>query len=195
MITLIHLAAEADPAAIAAPSGRIDGWVLAAEVLDSRVVPPRGAPVIVALVDPRPPRLRAALAGAPDAVLLSLADGADLQQIDARLAVAEAELGLADRSTGIWAGVGGSAGAVFKLGTLAGATTRLRGLVWDDGPLAGAIGAVPQAGPVQVARALAVLAAHAAGVPILLAVQGGAMPDGEAVRQEGFAGVLLGWTG
>lgn len=80
--------------------------------------------------------LVALLPGEPDGILLAGASGgADVQHLGAKLAVAEAELGLAEGATGIIAGIGRADG-VFGLGSFRGASPRLMGLAWHADEMA-----------------------------------------------------------
>lgn len=109
---------------------------------------------------------------APDGIVLSLArQGADIQHLGAKLAVREAEYGLADGSTRIIAIVAQMPAAIFQMGTFIGACQRLVGLAWGPPTLASAVGAstthqqdgslIP---PLELARNLTLMAAKAAGV-------------------------------
>jgi citrate lyase subunit beta/citryl-CoA lyase len=89
----------------------------------------------------------------------------DIQRLGAKLAVREAELGLAAGATKIVAFPASTPAGVLELGTLARAGGRLIGLGFDADALAQALGVEAQAEPVRVARGLLVCAAAAAGVP------------------------------
>jgi citrate lyase subunit beta / citryl-CoA lyase len=112
------------------------------------------------------------MAGAPDAILLpKTVGGADVAHLGAKLAVREAEFGLADGSTGIIALATETAQGVFALGTLAGASRRLSGVTWGGEDLSAVVGAEANRGtdglytdPYRIVRALALLAAAAAEV-------------------------------
>ena len=111
------------------------------------------------------------MAGAPNAVLLARSlGGASVQQLSAKLAVREAELALADGSTGIIA----AADAARGLGAMAsyrGASGRLIALAFDCAALRADLGAEADrdgagalASPFRLARDLTLLAAAGAGV-------------------------------
>ncbi len=135
--------------------------------------------------------LDAVMPARPDAVLLRGAVGArDIQHLAAKLAVREAEHGLPQGRTGILAAPADAPDGVLALPGLAGASPRLRGLVWDAGRLAAALGvADAAAGPCRDARSLVVLAAAAAGVPALDGSPGAAEACADAAR-DGFSGVV-----
>jgi citrate lyase subunit beta / citryl-CoA lyase len=112
------------------------------------------------------------MAGAPEAILLpKTVGGADVAHLGAKLAVREAEFGLADGATGIIALATETAQGVFALGTLAGASRRLSGVTWGGEDLSAVVGAEANRGtdglytdPYRIVRALALLAAAAAEV-------------------------------
>lgn len=151
----------------------------------------RVAPLASGLLDAD---LDAVMAGAPGAVLLPGAVGArDLQHLGAKLAVREAERGLAAGRTGIVAMAADTAAGVLALGTLPGASPRLMALGWDPAALAAALGVGPGGSALWTARDLLLTAAAAAGVP---AIDCGPAGDGgaeasDAARRDGFAGKLL----
>lgn len=128
--------------------------------------------------------LDAIMPACPNGILLGeTQNGADLQQLSVKLSVREAELGLADGSTGIIATVATSAAGVFELDTLAGRTQRLAGLVCGADDLA-------------LAKNLFLLAARAAGVAAIDAASPPDIDDArlralcEAARRDGFHGKL-----
>jgi citrate lyase subunit beta/citryl-CoA lyase len=112
------------------------------------------------------------MAGAPDAILLpKTVGGADVAHLGAKLAVREAEFGLADGGTKIIALATETAQGVFALGTLAGASHRLSGVTWGGEDLSAVVGAEANRGsdglytdPYRIVRALALFAAAAAEV-------------------------------
>jgi citrate lyase subunit beta/citryl-CoA lyase len=112
------------------------------------------------------------MAGAPDAILLpKTVGGADVAHLGAKLAVREAEHGLADGGTGIIALATETAAGVFALGSLAGSSRRLSGVTWGGEDLSAVVGAEANRGadglytdPYRIARALALFAAAAAEV-------------------------------
>jgi citrate lyase subunit beta/citryl-CoA lyase len=112
------------------------------------------------------------MSGAPDAVLLpKTVGGADVAHLGAKLAVREAEFGLADGATEIIALATETAQGVFALGTLPGASRRLSGVTWGGEDLSAVVGAEANRGldglytdPYRIVRALALFAAAAAEV-------------------------------
>jgi citrate lyase subunit beta / citryl-CoA lyase len=129
------------------------------------------------------------VSGLPVSGLLvsGLADGRDLTLIDARLAVAEAEAGLAQGATALLAVAAATPQALLAIETLVGATPRLRGLVHDPEALRQAVGSeAPDL--VRLARALTVAAAHAAGVP---AYDADPASTAAGARRDGFAARLV----
>ncbi|MGJ0534141.1 aldolase/citrate lyase family protein [Methylocystis sp.] len=129
----------------------------------------------------------------PDGVLLPSCDGAaSLQRMSVKLAVREAQAGLADGATRIGAFAGGDPAAVLALRSLAGASPRLAALAFDDAGLRAALGlACGDGAAVQMARAAVVLAAASAGVPALAPpVQTGETEAYAAARRDGFQGAM-----
>ncbi|HEX2137621.1 MAG TPA: CoA ester lyase [Microvirga sp.] len=112
------------------------------------------------------------MAAGPDAVMLpKTVGGPDVAHLGAKLAVREAEFGLADGATRIVAIATENARGVFALGTFAGASHRLSGLTWGGEDLSADIGAETNrredgsyTEPYRLARALTLLAATAAEV-------------------------------
>ncbi|MCW2284999.1 citrate lyase subunit beta/citryl-CoA lyase [Rhodoblastus acidophilus] len=134
--------------------------------------------------------LDAVMAHAPYGIILPQAcGGRDVQHLGAKLAVREAENGLEDGSTRILAAAADLPEAIFALGSLAGATRRLLGLLWDGAALAGALGVGEDADILAVARAQLVFAAAAAGAPAL--VDAAASPDFSRARRDGFGGAVV----
>ena len=129
---------------------------------------------------------RAAIEGV---ALPDCGSGADVQHLAAKLAVAEAESERPDGELGIVAFVGGTPAGVLALGSIVGTSRRLRALVFDGASLDRVL---PRASaPFGTARALCVLAAHAAGVPIYEQAGGRDRHEaGEAARRDGFAGLV-----
>jgi citrate lyase subunit beta/citryl-CoA lyase len=103
--------------------------------------------------------------------------GADVQRLGARLAVEEARLGLADGRLRILAFATETPQAVLALPSFRGASTRLAGLIVTNAPAL-------RGGPLRLSRDLAVIAARAAGVPVIDA----SFCDG-AARADGFDGM------
>lgn len=184
------------------PDGRALGCGADAVVVDPDglapwVVDGLARPRVVVRLDPLPEDLGAVLAARPDAVLLPDCRGrADLDRLDARLAVAEACYGLEDGATAVLASVAASAAGLA--GLAAGrplAMPRLVALTWDPARLAADLGLARASwteGPCALAAALVPVAARAAGVPAL-APDGlagdGPVPDGcRLLRGRGYAG-------
>lgn len=144
--------------------------------------------------------LEGVMAGAPDAIMLPKCEGgADVQHLGALLAVHEAEQDLADGQVKIVAIATETAAAIFKLGSIPGASLRLDGLTWGAEDLAGAIGAERNrtetgayTDPFRLARSLALFAAAAAEVaPIDTVYTDFRNPEGLraeclAARRDGF---------
>jgi citrate lyase subunit beta / citryl-CoA lyase len=147
--------------------------------------------------------LDAIMAGAPDAILLSRSlGGVSVQQLSAKLAVSEAELGLADGATRIIA-VADTARSLFALASYRGSSARLIGVGWDAESLRANIGAGRcrdlsggLAGPYCLARDLTLLAAAGAGVAAIdtafaeVSDAEGLRLEAEAARRDGFAGKM-----
>ena len=114
--------------------------------------------------------LDATIPAAPDGVVLpKCLGGADIQRLGAGLAVREAELGLADGSTGIIAIATESAQALFGFASYRGASRRLEGLAWGGEDLSADLGAETNrltdeayAAPYALARTLTLVGAVAA---------------------------------
>jgi citrate lyase subunit beta / citryl-CoA lyase len=112
------------------------------------------------------------MVAAPDAIMLPKCEGgADIQHLGAKLAVHEAENNLVDGTTHIIPIVTETPAALFKLGSIAGASLRLDALTWGAEDLAGAIGAETNrdengryTDPYRLARSLALFAAGAASI-------------------------------
>ena len=110
--------------------------------------------------------------GGPAAIMLPKCEGgADLQHLGALLAVREAENDLPDGQTRIIAIATETPLALFRLGSIPGASQRLEGLTWGAEDLAGAIGAEANrdasgayTDPFRYARSLALFAATASEV-------------------------------
>ncbi|WP_245434532.1 aldolase/citrate lyase family protein [Methylocystis rosea] len=129
----------------------------------------------------------------PDGVFLPSCDGAaSLQRVSVKLAVREAQAGLADGATRIGAFAGGDPAAALALRSLAGASPRLAALAFDEAGLRAALGlACGDGAAVQMARGAVVLAAASAGVPALAApVRTGEEAAYAAARRDGFRGAM-----
>jgi len=129
----------------------------------------------------------------PDGVFLRACDGAvSLQRLAVKLAVREAQAGLADGATRIGAIIGGDPAGVLALPSFAGASPRLAALAFDEGGLCAALGLAASGGAaIDTARAMVVLAAGSAGVPALAPLVGlGDEAAFAAARRDGFAGAM-----
>lgn len=189
------------PAASRAPYGAASALVLDAATLDEGTVPTaRGQVSLYLRVHAPDDDLAAASALRPDGIVLARCEGGrDVARLGARLAVLEAEAGLADGATGILAMVGTARG-VLGLSSLAGASPRLAGIAWDAEALAAGIGApaARDAGglipPLLQARGLVRLAAAAAGVEAIdtayPAEGDGLLAELAAARRDGFGAKL-----
>jgi citrate lyase subunit beta / citryl-CoA lyase len=147
--------------------------------------------------------LDGAMAGAPDAILLPGSLGApSVQQLSAKLAVREAQLGLADGATRIIA-VADRAQSLFNMGSYRGSTARLLGVTWSAESLRAEIGAETERdrlgdhlAPYRLARELTLFAATSARVAAIDGVfpnirdLEGLRAEALAARRDGFAGKL-----
>jgi citrate lyase subunit beta / citryl-CoA lyase len=138
--------------------------------------------------------------GGPAAIMLPKCEGgADLQHLGAILAVREAESSLPDGQTRVIAIATETPLALFRLGTIPGASLRLEALTWGAEDLAGAIGAEAnrdESGhytePFRHARSLALFAAAAADVAPVDTVytdfrnEAGLRAECRAARRDGF---------
>ncbi len=143
------------------------------------------------------------MTGAPDGIVLpKAAGGADVAQLDARIAVREALHGIPDGTTQIVAIATETAAALFGLGTYAGWSARLAGLAWGMEDLAADVGAETGradgawTAPAELARNLCLFGAAAAGVDALDTVYtdfrdlDGLKRECAAAARDGFAGKL-----
>ena len=144
--------------------------------------------------------LDAVMVGAPDMIMLPKArSGVDVGHLGAKLAVHEAQSGLADGATRIIAIATETAGSLFALGTYAGSSPRLAGLTWGAEDLSADIGAEgnrDEAGaytpPFALARNLMLFGAAAAEVPAIDTVStdfrnvAALRAECEAARRDGF---------
>ncbi len=134
----------------------------------------------------------------PDGVFLPACDAAaGLQRLAVKLAVREAQAGLADGATRIGAFVGGDPAGVLALRSFAGATPRLAALAFDEAGLCAALGLTACEGAaIETARAMVVLAAASAGVPALAPpIETGAEAAHAAARRDGFTGGMALYPG
>jgi citrate lyase subunit beta / citryl-CoA lyase len=147
--------------------------------------------------------LDAVMAAAPDAILMPGSCGAaSVQQLSAKLAVREADFGLADGSTRIIA-VADTARSLFDMGSYRGSSARLAAIAWSARLLRADIGAQTHrdpsgdyAGPYRLARDLTLLAAASAGVAAIDAAFAdtgdleGLRAEAAEARRDGFAGKM-----
>ncbi|MGD1037843.1 MAG: CoA ester lyase [Roseiarcus sp.] len=145
--------------------------------------------------------LDAVMPEAPDAILLpNSLGGASVQQLGAKLAVHEAEHGLADGATRILTIAAESARALFGFASYIGCSRRLEGLAWDGEHLSADLGAEANrladgayAAPYRLARALTLIGAAAANVSAIDSVFAdfrdaeGLRAETLAARRDGFA--------
>jgi len=145
--------------------------------------------------------LEAVMPEAPEAIMLpKCLGGASVQRLGAKLAVHEAERGLADGATRILAIASESARALFALPSYVGCSRRLEALAWGGEDLSADLGAetnrLPEgayAAPYALARALTLIAAAAAEVDAIDAVYTnfrdaeGLRAEALAARRDGFA--------
>ncbi len=136
--------------------------------------------------------LDAAMAAAPDGIILPVRGGTDVQHLGVKLAVREAELGLADGTIRVIALVAGP-GAVLQLGSFAGASPRLTALAFDARAFATAtVIGDSEGAPAILARNLTVLAAKAAGVAaILVDASANSAKTCKAAKRDGFDAVVV----
>lgn len=138
----------------------------------------------------------------PDAIMLPKAEGgASIVHADAKLAVREAQSGLADGHIKIAAIATETAAALFLAGTYTGASNRLSALTWGAEDLSAELGAEKNRDsegvlldPYRLARALCLAGAAAAGVPAIDTVFVD-FRDTEAFRRECGAGRRDGFSG
>lgn len=134
----------------------------------------------------------------PEGVFLSACDGAaSLQRLAVKLAVREAQAGLADGAAKIGAFAGGDPAGALALRSLARASPRLAALAFDEAGLRAALGVAEGAGAaIETARGLVALAAASAGVPALAPpVRPGQESAYAAARRDGFAGAMASHPG
>lgn len=138
-------------------------------------------------------------AGPEGVVLPKTVGGMDVSHLGAKLAVREAEFGLPDGGTRILAIATENAAGVFALGTFAGASHRLMGLVWGGEDLSADLGAETNrredgayAEPYRLARALTLMGAAAASVDAIDSVytnfrdHDGLRTECQEARRDGF---------
>ena len=121
-----------------------------------------------------------------DGILLGDTRGPiDIERLGARIAVAEADAGIADGTLRILPLIGTPRG-VLSLSSFE-PLPRLAGIACDPDRLAAALGCAADAPAIVQARASTVLAAGACGVPAILVIR----TLDEAVELEGFTAVFL----
>jgi citrate lyase subunit beta / citryl-CoA lyase len=144
------------------------------------------------------------MSASPDGVMLPKSvSGMDVQHLAAKLAVREAESGLADGATRIIAIATETAASIFNMGTYAGASHRLAGLTWGAEDLSADLGAETNrqadgsyAEPYRLARTLTLYAACAAEVAPIDSVftgfrdEAGLRAECEEARRDGFTGKM-----
>ncbi len=140
----------------------------------------------------------------PDAILLPKAgSGAELQDVSSRIAVIEAEAGLAAGSVRLHALMTETAGGLLNAATFSGKTDRLEALAWGGEDLAAAIGASSNRDGTGVytdvfrlARSLTLLTAADCGVEAIDTVftdyrdEDGLRAECEAAVRDGFCGKM-----
>jgi citrate lyase subunit beta/citryl-CoA lyase len=148
--------------------------------------------------------LDAVMPEAPDGIALpQCRDGASVQQLAAKLAVREAEYGLADGATRILAFAGERARGLFGFAAYRRCSARLAGLAWGAEALAADLGAetarLPDGawtGAFALARTLTLIGAAAAEVAAIDAAfadvddREGLRAEALAARRDGFAAKL-----
>ena len=140
----------------------------------------------------------------PDAILQPKAsNGADLQDISARIAVLEAESHIEDGLIKLHALMTETAGGLLNAATFSGKTSRLEALAWGGEDLAAAIGASSNRNETgaytdvfRLARSLTLLTAADAGVDAIDTVftnykdEDGLKRECEAAVRDGFSGKM-----
>jgi citrate lyase subunit beta / citryl-CoA lyase len=144
------------------------------------------------------------MGAAPDGVMLPKSQsGDDVALLSAKLAVREAESGLADGQTKIIAIATETAASIFHMGTYAGVSQRLTGLTWGAEDLSADLGAEANrladgqyTDPYRLARALCIFAAQAADAAAIDTVftafrdMDALRAECEAARRDGFVGKM-----
>ncbi len=134
--------------------------------------------------------LDTAMAAAPDGIVLPVRNSADVQHLGVKLAVREAELGLADGAIRIIARVA-APGAVFQIERT---SPRLVALAFDAQAFAAALGTEDAlAGPASLARNLTLLTAKAAGIEAILidAANTDLRATCKAAKRDGFDAIAV----
>ncbi len=142
--------------------------------------------------------------GAPDGIVLPKAHAPhDIQTLEKLLDDAEAKHALPGGSTRILPVATETPAALFTLGEYRHAASRLAGLTWGAEDLGAAVGAMSKAGetsewsnPFELARALCLFAASAAGAPAIDTLYAdfrdreGLAASAARARRDGFTGKL-----
>lgn len=148
--------------------------------------------------------LDAAIAGAPDGIMLPKAEGgAAVIHCGAKITAREALHGLPDGGLGIIAIATETAKALFLAGTYAGSSRRLKALTWGAEDLSAELQAEANRdaqgqflAPYQLARSLCLAGAAAAQVPAVDTVyvdfrnEAGLRRECEEARRDGFIGKM-----
>ena len=146
--------------------------------------------------------LAAVMPGRPDGVLLPKATPDGLRRLDDYLSALEAAHDIPRYATRVTAIATETPAAVFQLGNYAGITPRLEALTWGAEDLAALLGATNRLpdgryeDTYRLARALCILAGHAAGVESLDTVYvdfrdtAGLDAECRAARHAGFSGKM-----
>ncbi len=144
--------------------------------------------------------------GRPDGIVLrGCRSPADVEQLAARLAVHEAELGIEDGATAILGSIADCAAGLMGL-MAAGyvGLPRLAGLTWDAARLAEDLRAEPasssvskpDSGPLALARTMTLVAARAAGILAIDTLEEPARPQSlpehcRMIRRMGYSGKMV----
>ena len=148
--------------------------------------------------------LETVMEGAPDGIVLPKAHAPDdIRTLEKMLDEAETKLGLKPGTTRIFPVATETPAALFTLGEYRHAATRLAGLTWGAEDLGAALGAMSKKGdasewsaPFEVARALCLFAAAAAGVQAVDTLYSnfrdaeGLAASAARARRDGFTGKL-----
>lgn len=145
------------------------------------------------------------MSDAPDCIMLAeTQSGMDVQQLGSRLAVCEAENGLSDGVTHIFAMVE-TAGSLFQMNSFANCSARLMGLIWSPARLLTQLRENASGSPgitlsfddsVRFGRTLILIAAANAHVPAFDATPMGLTAHdafsnaSKEAQQDGFSGVI-----
>ena len=145
--------------------------------------------------------LAAVLPSRPDGIVLPKCESADqLREVSLWLEGIESATGVPKGTTRMIAIATETAASIFGLGSYAGATERLVGLMWGSEDLSASLGATSNragagyASPYRLARDLCLMGAAAAGVAAIDAVYTeienfeGLAEESRAARRDGFSG-------